>query len=104
MYKIVTAGTLMSFRQSVQEMFDNGWDWVDGGGSVGVDQRSGERAGKSVGGFWAVMEYRDVECGDECDGCDCVTATDKTQGAGLTVEEIELIMERAMMEAASHVV
>ena len=100
MYKIVTAGTLMSFRQSVQDAFDDGWDWVDGGGSVTM---TGKGIGKSVGGFWAIVEMERC-CADGDTECDCVTTTDKTQEAGLTADEVVLIMERAMMEEANHVV
>ena len=103
MYKIVTAGTLMSFRQSVQDAFDDGWDWVDGGGSVSAMPGSVGRMGKAVGGFWAIVEIERC-CAEGDTECDCVTTTDKTQEAGLTVDEVALIMERAMREGANHVV
>ena len=91
MYKIVTAGTLASFREAVQERFDDGWDWVDGGGNVAVVPGREGKMSKVIGGFWAVMEVErccDIEC-------DCVTTTDKTQGA---VSVSDLVMLEAIGE------
>lgn len=79
MNKIVTAGTLAAFRHAVQEKFNDGWSWVDGGGSVGVVPGKQNQMSKMIGGFWAVVTKNDIPRG--CDGCTvAVTAPDKTQG------------------------
>jgi len=82
MNKIITAGTLAAFRHSVQEKFDEGWEWVDGGGSVAVQPGKEGKMSKLIGGYWAVMVKGDEPC-EGCDGCTVVTESAEPQGVDI---------------------
>lgn len=60
--QIVTSETPQGLATIVDRLFENGWSWVEGGGSVSArSARAGIHAyagASNIGGFWAVLERK----------------------------------------------